>query len=235
MRPGPHPAPGLPDTAAAAGGPYFGVYPAVVEDNQDRDGQGRVRVTLPWSPDSGDDSYAVWARLATTMAGDSRGTWLVPDVGDEVLVCFGGGDPRWPYVIGALWNGRDDPPEAMAEGNHVKSIVSRTGIAITLDDTPGAVELSFSTPGGQSVSLSDAGSTITLADVNGNSVTLGPDGIDIVAASRLSVSAATIQIDAGSATVDSAMWSYSGVVTCDTAIVNSVVSKAYTPGVGNVW
>jgi hypothetical protein len=123
----------------------------------------------------------------------------------------------------------------MAEGNHVKSIVSRTGIAITLDDTPEAVELSFSTPGGQSVSLSDAGSTITLADVNGNSVTLGPDGIDIVAASRLSVSAATIQIEAGSATVDSAMWSYSGVVTCDTAIVNSVVSKAYTPGVGNVW
>jgi len=230
-----HCAHGLPDTAASAGGHYFGVYPAVVDDNQDRDGQGRVRVKLPWSPDTGGDEYAVWARLATTMAGDNRGTWLVPDIGDEVLVCFGGGDPAWPYVIGALWNGRDDPPEAMQEGNNVKSIVSRTGITITLDDTPEAVELSFSTPGGQTVSLSDAGNAITLADANGNSVTLAPDGISIVAASRLSVSAATIQIDAGSATVNSALWSYSGVVKCDTAIASSVVGSAYTPGAGNVW
>ena len=39
------------------GGRFYGVYPALVTDIVDPDGQGRVRVKLPWSPDSEDDAY----------------------------------------------------------------------------------------------------------------------------------------------------------------------------------
>ncbi len=223
----------LPCTLAAAH--YYGVYPAVVDDNQDPDQQGRVLVRLQWSPDPGGDAYKAWARLATTMAGDARGTWFVPDTGDEVLVGFHGGDPRWPYVIGALWNGKDNPPESMQAGNDVKSIVSRSGIRITLDDTDGAVTLTLETPGGQRVSMTDAGSQVTVEDSNGNSCELSPSGITITAASTLTISAATAEIDIGQVTVNSGIWTYSGVVQCDTVISGTVVGASYTPGAGNIW
>jgi uncharacterized protein involved in type VI secretion and phage assembly len=214
---------------------YVGVYPATVSDNQDPDSQGRVQVHLPWSPDGSDGQYEVWARLATMMAGGGRGTWLVPDVGDEVLVCFQGGDPRWPFVIGSMWNGQDDPPERIDADNDVKAIVSRTGIKITLDDTSGAVTLTLETPGGQKVTLADAGATVTVEDSSGNSCELAPQGITITAASKLSISAATAEIDIGEVTVNSGMWTYSGVIQCDSLISDAVIGTSYTPGVGNIW
>jgi uncharacterized protein involved in type VI secretion and phage assembly len=223
----------LPSTLTASH--YFGVYPAVVADNQDPDQQGRVLVKLPWSPDASGGAYQAWARLATTMAGNSRGTWFVPEIGDEVLVGFHGGDPRWPYVIGALWNGQDDPPESMDSDNNIRSIVSRSGIRITLDDTAGAVTLTLQTPGGQQVSMADAGSQITVQDSNGNSCQLAPSGITITAASQLTISAATAEIDIGQVTVNSGIWTYSGVIQCDTLIASTVVGASYTPGVGNIW
>lgn len=213
---------------------YYGVYPAVVSDNQDPDGQGRVQVRLPWSPDTGDGAYEVWARVATTMAGRGRGTWFIPEVDDEVLVGFQGGDPRCPYVIGALWNGRDDPPESMDDDNNIRSIVSRSGIRITLDDTQDAVALTLQTPGGQQVSMADAGQRITLEDSNGNSCELAPEGITITAATKLTISAATAEIEIGEVTVNSATWTYSGVIKCDSIISTAVVGSTYMPGVGNL-
>ena len=216
-------------------GRYYGLYPALVSDNQDPDNQGRVKVRLPWSPDTGTTQYDVWARLATTMAGSDRGTWFVPENGDEVLVGFGGGDPDHPYVVGALWNGQDAPPKTINPTNDVKAIVSRTGITITLDDTSGAVTLSLETPGGQKVSLEDGGNRVTVADVTGNTLEMSPSGVSITAVGKLSISASSLQIDAPTATVNSAIWTYSGVVKTDTIIASTVVGSSYTPGAGNIW
>ena len=121
------------------GGRWYGVYPALVSDIRDPDGQGRVQVTLPWSPDTGSGRYEAWARVATLMGGNNRGSWFIPDVNDEVLIVFEGGDPRRPYVIGALWNGSDSPPESMdgAGKNFRKVLRSRNGVKVTLDDTDG--------------------------------------------------------------------------------------------------
>ena len=216
-------------------GRYYGLYPALVSDNQDPDNQGRVKVRLPWSPDTGTTQYDVWARLATTMAGSDRGTWFVPESGDEVLVGFGGGDPDHPYVVGALWNGQDAPPKTINPTNDVKAIVSRTGITITLDDTSGAVTLSLETPGGQKVSLEDGGNRVTVADVTGNTLEMSPSGVSITAVGKLSITASSLQIDAPKATVNSAIWTYSGVVKTDTIIASTVVGSSYTPGAGNIW
>lgn len=70
------------------GGRFYGVYPALVCEITDPEGQGRIKIKLPWSPDSDGNAYEAWARLATMMAGDNRGSWFVPDVNDEVLVVF---------------------------------------------------------------------------------------------------------------------------------------------------
>lgn len=39
-----------------------------------------------------------------------RATYFLPEVGDEVLVEFVGGDIAHPIVIGSLWNGKDRMP-----------------------------------------------------------------------------------------------------------------------------
>lgn len=214
-------------------GHYFGVYPATVSDNQDRSGQGRVQVRLPWSPDPADSRYEVWARLATLMAGGNRGTWFIPEIGDEVLVGFLGGDPSWPYVMGALWNGQDGAPESIDQDNDIRSITSRSGIKITMDDTDGAVTLTLQTPGGQKMTMADAGASVDMSDSNGNSIQMDASGITITAASQLTINAPTAQITVGQVTADSAMWTYSGVIQCDSLISSAVVSATYTPGVGN--
>lgn len=219
------------------GGRWYGVLVALVTDIKDPDQQGRVRITLPWSPDAGGQRYEGWARLATMFGGNNRGSWFVPDVDDEVLVCFEHGDPRRPYVIGGLWNGRDQPPESMdgAGNNYKKVLRSRNGVKITLDDQDGREQLLLETPGGQSFTLKDGPGAVEIEDSNGNSVKLEMSGITVTAAAKVTVNASQVAVSAGMVTVDSAMSRFSGVVQADTVICNSIISASYTPGAGNIW
>jgi uncharacterized protein involved in type VI secretion and phage assembly len=219
------------------GGLFYGVHPALVVDVADPDAQGRVRVRLPWSPDSGGAAYEAWARLATLMGGGNRGSWFVPDTGDEVLVGFEAGDPRRPYVLGGLWNGRDQPPETMdaAGRNDRKVLRSRNGVTVTLDDASGQESLVLETPGGQRLTLRDGPGSVTLEDSNGNRVVLEAAGVTVSCSARVSVSASSVEVSAGTVTVNAGMSRFSGVVQADTVITNSVVSASYTPGAGNIW
>jgi len=215
---------------------YYGVHPAEVTDIADPHQQGRVRVRLPWSPDNDGGGYEIWARLAVLMAGNNRGTWFIPDVGDEVLVAFECGDPRRPYVLGMLWNGRDAPPDTMdnAQNNYIKSIVSRNGIRIELDDSDGQETLTLKTPQ-QTIVINDGERAIEITDANGNSVKLDAAGVTVNAAAQVQVNAATVKVSAGMVTVDAGMSKFSGVVQCDTLIATTVVGATYTPGAGNIW
>lgn len=217
------------------GGRFYGVYPAVVADNQDPDGQGRVKVRLPWAADTGDQEYAVWARLATLMAGNERGSFFIPDEGDEVLVAFAGGDPRQPFVMGSLWNGKDAPPAAIDRDNNKKVLRSRNGLKITLDDTDGQESVIIETPGAQTITLKDGPGELELKDSNGNTIHFESSGITIQSSSPVQVTAAQVKLSASMVQVDAGMSKFSGVVQCDTLITNSVVSTSYTPGAGNVW
>jgi uncharacterized protein involved in type VI secretion and phage assembly len=223
--------------AHGLGGRWYGVYPALVSDIKDPDGQGRIKITLPWSPDTGGDRYEVWARIATLMAGNNRGTWFIPDVNDEVLIVFEGGDPRRPYAIGGLWNGTDSPPESMdGGGNNYKKVVrSRNGVKITLDDTDGQEQFVVETPGGQKLNLKDGPGVVEIDDSNGNSIKMEASGITINASAKVTVQCSTAEISTSMLTVNSPMSQFSGVVQAQTVITNSVVSSSYTPGAGNIW
>jgi uncharacterized protein involved in type VI secretion and phage assembly len=231
------------DAVAAArspvgyGGLFYGVYAALVTDIVDPDGQGRVRVRLPWSPDAGGKSYEAWARLAAFMGGKNRGAWFIPDVGDEVLLAFEAGDPRRGYVLGGLWNGQDTPPESMDGGgkNDKKTLRSRNGVIVTLNDESGRESLTLETPGGQSLKLHDGPGGVEIRDSNGNSIELASSGITVTASAKVTVQASTVEISAGMVTVNAGMSRFSGVVQADTVITNSVVSASYTPGAGNIW
>ena len=117
-----------------------GLVPAIVSDVRDPLKTGRVRVTLPWLSK---DFTSGWARTVHAGAGRDRGFFVLPEVGDEVLVGFAGGDLDTPYVLGGLHNGKDTPPATEvpaiddASGEiGVRAIVSRTGHRLELIDSP---------------------------------------------------------------------------------------------------
>ena len=112
-----------------------GVVVGVVTNNQDPEKMGRVKVKFPWLSDADESN---WARVAAPMAGNARGFYFLPEVDDEVLVAFEHGDARFPYVVGALWNGTDAPPADNGDGkNNVRVIKSRSGHVIRLTDEDG--------------------------------------------------------------------------------------------------
>jgi uncharacterized protein involved in type VI secretion and phage assembly len=219
------------------GGRWYGAFPALVTDIVDPEGLGRVKIALPWSPDTAGARYETWARRATFMAGNNRGSWFIPDVDDEVLIVFEGGDPRRPYVIGSLWNGKDTPPESMdgAGKNFKKVLRSRNGVKLTMDDTDGREQFILETPGGQKLTLKDGPGAVEIVDSNGNSIKMETSGITITASAKVTINASQVAVSAGMVTVDAAMSKFSGVVQCDTMISNSVISASYTPGAGNIW
>jgi uncharacterized protein involved in type VI secretion and phage assembly len=113
-----------------------GILIGTVADLEDPDALGRVRVKFP----SLADQLSYWAKIAAPMAGNSRGFFFRPEVDDEVLVAFEMGDPRRPYVLGALWSKVDTPPpdDSKPKDNNWRFIKSRSGHILKFDDTKGA-------------------------------------------------------------------------------------------------
>ncbi|KAB2897392.1 MAG: hypothetical protein F9K40_12960, partial [Kofleriaceae bacterium] len=113
-----------------------GVHLAIVVENKDETRPFLVKLKYPWLPG---DEKTYWARVAMPMGGPDRGTYLLPEKDDQVLVVFVHGDIERPVVIGSLWNQKQMPPESNADGkNDVKVIKSRSGHRIIFDDTNGS-------------------------------------------------------------------------------------------------
>lgn len=189
----------------------------IVSDNEDPEGMGRVKLTFPWR-EIEDESR--WARVAVPMAGGNRGTWFLPEVGDEVLVAFEAGDVAHPYVIGALWNGEDAPPEDNADGdNDVRTITSRAGHALTFDDgDDGGIEIT--TDAGHTIALDDTSGSekVTIEDSSGANVVefdATAQSLSVEAGTKLTIEAPQVEIAAdGNLTIDAG-----GVLTLNGAII----------------
>lgn len=224
--------PGLDTHTSAANACHL----AKVVSIQDPDRLARVKVRLLTV--DGDGEAEIWARVAVPFAGADRGALFVPDVDDEVLVTFLAGDPRFPIVIGGLWNGAASPPEQFG-GDRIDrwTITGKAGTRIAIvEDSGGSPRIELSTPSGVRGTLTDeAGGSIRFEDTSGNSVTINPQGITLQAASNVKVQASQVEVQAGAVRVDAAMSTFSGVVRCDTLIATSVVATTYTPGAGNIW
>jgi phage baseplate assembly protein V len=143
-------------------GRFTGVAIAIVTNNKDPDGLGRVKVQLPWLADRVESD---WTRVVTAMAGAGRGLYWLPEVDDEVLVAFEHGRPDSLYVLGGLWNGKDKPPESNADGkNNVRALKTRSGHVIRLTDADGdeKIEIIDKTTK-NSIVISAKDKTITIA------------------------------------------------------------------------
>lgn len=94
---------------------------------------GRVAVTVP----ALGTNYLNWAPVAAPMAGDDRGCWLMPQVGDEAVILFEQGDVSFPIVVGFLWNGKDRPPSTSVRERMIRSFNGHTIRLIDSTPTPG--------------------------------------------------------------------------------------------------
>jgi len=146
----------------------------IVTANNDPQGHGRVKVKLPGF---GDNLESYWCRLASPMAGNGRGLYILPEVNDEVLVTA----LDWPnpIVLGSLWNGNDAPPLVNADavsqqGVQQRMFKSRAGHVILMDDNDGAEKVVIQSHAGQKVFIDDARGQekVVIEDKNGNSITL---------------------------------------------------------------
>ncbi|HEX7153698.1 MAG TPA: phage baseplate assembly protein V [Thermoanaerobaculia bacterium] len=181
------------EAALEAGGFVKGVAIGLVTQNNDPEGLCRVRVRYPWH-DQPTESY--WARLAMPMAGADRGMVLIPEVGDEVLLAFDREDLRFPYVLGALWNGKDKPPRHNDDGKNDERILeSRKHHYLLFDDgAKGVVELAHEK--GRKVVFDDTG--FAVQDENGNQVKVDSTSgsMTIEAKGPLKIKAASITLEA---------------------------------------
>jgi phage baseplate assembly protein gpV len=140
-----------------------------------------VQLNLPWVP-----GFLPWARIATTMAGMMRGTYFIPQIGDEVLVAFNQGDIREPFVIGALWNTLDRPPSLLQTDPINKRLIR--------------------TPFGQQVVFDDLQQSVTINNTNLQTLTLGAAAASLEAGTLPPPSKSSVSLDVlGNVTITGAL------------------------------
>ena len=217
-----------------------GAFVATVINVQDPNSLNRIQVRVFDTDGISDQDGAVWARVVVPFAGDNRGCFFIPDVGDEVLVVYLGGDSRYPVVLGGLWNGHDTAPDSFGgSGTSVDRWTitgkARTKIAIIEDSTGPTIQ--FTTPGQLTGKMTDSDGSIEFSDINQTSIRIDSSGVTINAptAQVQVTAAASMTLTAPMLTVDAAMATFSGVVQCQVMQATTVVATTYTPGAGNVW
>ena len=228
---------GLLDRTAA--GPWTACHLAEVVSVKDPDGLGRVQIRLLAFDGVPGQDAPVWARVAAPFAGNDRGAFLIPDVGDEVLVTFVNADPRFPVIVGGLWNGAAPVPEVLGgDGSRVDrwTLVGKAGTRIAIiEERPGQAVISLTTPGGVKAVFTDEGGGKIEMQAAGTTITVDSSGVSVQSGGKVQVQATQVDITSGQVNVNAVMSSFSGIVKCDVLQATTVVATTYTPGAGNVW
>lgn len=200
---------------------HAGLIVGVVTNINDPSNQGRVKVRFPGLAAS---KESAWARLLGIGGGHDRGFVFVPEVNDEVLVAFEGGDTRLPVVIGGLYGARSTIPTPEVRDGKVQSrrLQSRLGHSIKfLDGTSPATQaieltlaggqsfihlgkdkLAVTVPSGTPIDIKAGQTSVSIANDGG--MTMKAPTIALEAQTQLQLKAATIMVQAeGSLSVQS--------------------------------
>ena len=150
---------------------------ATVTDNRDVKQQGRVKVHFDWQKDG---KTTNWIRVQTPDAGSSgdvpknRGFVFIPEVNDQVLVSYLHGDPDRPFVAGSLYHA--DSGKGGDTNSKTKSITTRSGCTLTIDDERGSVTLRDK-KGSESQMDMDGGGNISITSKSSISLQCGNTSI----------------------------------------------------------
>lgn len=152
--------------------------------DQDPDGEFRIQVDVPVIAPAG---TGIWARLSHFYATTGKGSYFLPEVGDEVILGFMNDDPRYPVILGMLYSSKVKSPYTPDATNKIKAIVTKSDLKIEFNDEDKT--LIIQTPGGNSFTLSDKDKAITVKDQNGNKIVMDSGGIELSSAKDVKISA----------------------------------------------
>jgi type VI secretion system secreted protein VgrG len=133
---------------------------AVVVDNHDKAGLGRIKVRLHWMDNN---EVTPWLRVCSPHGGGDKGMFFAPEKGEEVVIGFENDKPEQPFVLGAVQHGKAKHSYSNA-GNDVKAIQTRSGNKILLNDKDGSFYMSDK--GGANTMMDGAGNIVTNANNN---------------------------------------------------------------------
>ena len=204
--------------AEALGGRSDGRAPAfadhlaigIVTSNDDPDKLGRIKVSYPTL---GGNVESGWARVVRGASGKERGVVALPHVNDEVVVGFQHGDARRPFVLGALFNGKDTPgtdllkttsslaarfPRDLDVATKQKVVLAAdTGVSVT--SAKGPIEVSAAKELKLVASAGGSPSALTI-ETNGQVKMTGKQGVEIAATGPLKItSKAPVTVESSAA------------------------------------
>ena len=156
----------------------------VVQLENDPNGEDRILVKIPTLDNN---ARGIWSRMACLDAGNDRGSFFRPEIGDEVVLGFVNDDPREAIVLGHLnskakpahWQAQDDNPQ--------KGFFTRSQLLLQFDDDQRIITIS--TPASNRIVLDENDTSITLEDQNGNKIIMNANGIEISSPGDIKISA----------------------------------------------
>ncbi|GAU77510.1 VgrG protein [Fusibacter sp. 3D3] len=144
----------------------YGLTLGIVTNTQDPDNLGRIKVKLPLRDEAENES--AWARMIVPFAGNEMGVYFIPDVGDEVIVAFLGGQLEKPVIVGGVWSKSVKPPMANEEGkNLTKMIKTKSGHELTFFDEEDKGKITLKSSKGYTIEMDDENEKLTLKDPKG--------------------------------------------------------------------
>lgn len=160
--------------------PAAGLLPAinglqvgiVSQLEEDPDGEDRILIKIPII---NNEEQGIWARVAALDAGENRGAFFRPEIGDEVVVGFLNDDPNHAVVLGMLNSSANPAPIPATDDNHEKGFFTRSEMKLLFNDDKKSITIE--TPAGKKITIDEDAGSIIIEDENNNSITLDADGI----------------------------------------------------------
>jgi len=152
----------------------YGIFTGIVEDNEDPDKEGRVKIRIPWLDDA---TITDWCRVMQPYVGPNYGSVWIPEKKSEVVVALWHGDMNEFVVLGGVYNGKDKPPVHKKKTDQdVKMLRTKAGHEIRFDDSAKTMGIQIMTLGGHTVFLDDQNEKITVSTPLGQELVLDDKG-----------------------------------------------------------
>jgi Rhs element Vgr protein len=179
---------------AAVQGLQIGI---VTQLENDPDGENRILVRMPIISGS---EQGIWARVSTLDAGSDRGSFFLPEIGDEVIVGFINGDPDHPVVLGMMNSSAKAAPLTAADVNHEKGFTTRSKMKFIFNDDKKSVILE--TPKGKKITVDEDAGIIKIEDDFSNKITMDSAGIALETPKDITIKATgDVKIDGMNVTI----------------------------------
>ena len=133
------------------------------------------------------ETEGIWARLASCYASNKFGSFVLPEVNDEVILGYFNNDPSHPVIIGSLYNGKHAPPYPIKAPNDIKAFVSREKLTLELDEKNKVITVK--TPAKNTIIISDKDKGVLIQDQNKNKIELNASGITLESPKDIKITA----------------------------------------------